>query len=74
MEKNFILQANIESAVEVARQMRLRNLGGLVIVDFIDMKNKSDQRKVFQKMKAAMAEDKAKHNIFQFSTWHHANH
>ena len=65
--KNFILQANIESAVEVARQMRLRNLGGLVIVDFIDMKNKSDQRKVFQKMKAAMAEDKAKHNILPIS-------
>ena len=65
--KNFILQANIESAVEVARQMRLRNLGGLVIVDFIDMKNKSDQRKVFQKMKAAMSEDKAKHNILPIS-------
>ena len=65
--KNFILQANIESAVEVARQMRLRNLGGLVIVDFIDMKNKSDQRKVFQKMKSAMAEDKAKHNILPIS-------
>lgn len=65
--KNFILQANIESAIEVARQMRLRNLGGLVIVDFIDMKNKSDQRKVFQKMKAAMSEDKAKHNILPIS-------
>ena len=47
--KNFILQANIEAAVEVARQMRLRNLGGLVIVDFIDMKSKGDQKKVFQK-------------------------
>ena len=39
----------------------------MVIVDFIDMKNKSDQRKVFQKMKAAMAEDKAKHNILPIS-------
>ena len=65
--KNFILQANIEAATEVARQMRLRNLGGLVIVDFIDMKNKGDQRKVHQKMKAAMAEDKAKHNILPIS-------
>ena len=65
--KNFILQANIESAAEVARQMRLRNLGGLVIVDFIDMKNKGDQRKVFQKMKASMADDKAKHNILPIS-------
>ena len=65
--KNFILQANIEAAAEVARQMRLRNLGGLVIIDFIDMKNKSDQRKVFQKMKSSMAEDKAKHNILPIS-------
>ncbi len=65
--KNFILQANIEAAMEVCRQMRLRNLGGLVIVDFIDMKNKNDQRKVFQKMKASMADDKAKHNILPIS-------
>ncbi len=65
--KNFILQANIESAAEVARQMRLRNLGGLVIVDFIDMKNKNDQRKVFKKMKESMADDKAKHNILPIS-------
>ena len=65
--KNFILQANVEAAMEVARQMRLRNLGGLVIIDFIDMKNKGDQRKVFQKMKGAMADDKAKHNILPIS-------
>ena len=65
--KNFILQANLEAAVEVARQMRLRNLGGLVIIDFIDMKNRSDQRKVFQKMKASMSDDKAKHNILPIS-------
>ena len=65
--KNFILQANVEAAMEVARQMRLRNLGGLVIIDCIDMKNKGDQRKVFQKMKGAMADDKAKHNILPIS-------
>jgi ribonuclease G len=65
--KNFILQANIEAAGEVCRQMRLRNLGGLVIIDFIDMKNKGDQRKVFQKMKSSMSDDKAKHNILPIS-------
>ncbi len=65
--KNFILQANLEAASEVARQMRLRNLGGLVIIDFIDMKNRGDQRKVFQRMKSSMAEDKAKHNILPIS-------
>lgn len=65
--KNFILQANLEAASEVARQMRLRNLGGLVIIDFIDMKNRGDQRKVFQRMKGAMSDDKAKHNILPIS-------
>lgn len=65
--KNFILQANLEAAAEVCRQMRLRNLGGLVIIDFIDMKNKGDQRKVFQRMKSSMADDKAKHNILPIS-------
>ena len=65
--KNFILQANIEAAAEVCRQMKLRNLGGLVIIDFIDMKNKGDQRKVLQKMKHSMADDKAKHNILPIS-------
>ena len=47
--KNFILQANIEAAVEVARQMRLRNLGGLVIVDFIDMKSKEIKKRSSRK-------------------------
>ena len=47
--KNFILQANIEAAVEVCRQMRLRNLGGLVIIDFIDMKNKEIKERSFKK-------------------------
>ena len=47
--KNFILQANIEAAAEVARQMRLRNLGGLVIVDFIDMKKQERSAKSFSK-------------------------
>ena len=55
------------SAQEVARQVRLRNLGGLMIIDFIDMKNKGDQRKVHQRMKAAMSDDKAKHNILPIS-------
>ncbi len=65
--KNFILQANVEAAAEVARQMRLRNLGGLVIIDFIDMKNKNDQKKVLKKMRDSMSDDKAKHNVLPIS-------
>ena len=66
--KNFILQANIEAAIaEVCRQMKLRNLGGLVIIDFIDMKNKEISEKSSKKMKSSMADDKAKHNILPIS-------
>ena len=66
--KDFILQANIEAAVEVARQVRLRNLGGLIIIDLIDMKQKRDRNAVLKRIKAEMAQDKAKHNILPISS------
>ncbi len=66
--KDFILQANIEAAVEVARQVRLRNMGGLLIIDFIDMKQKRDRNAVHKRIKAEMAQDKAKHNILPISS------
>ena len=66
--KGFILQANIEAAVEVARQVRLRIMGGLIIIDFIDMKQKRDRNAVHKRIKAEMAEDKAKHNILPISS------
>jgi len=66
--KDFILQANVEAAVEVARQVRLRNMGGLLIIDFIDMKQKRDRNAVHKRIKAEMAQDKAKHNILPISS------
>ncbi len=66
--KGFILQANVEAAVEVARQVRLRNMGGLIIIDFIDMKQKRDRNAVHKRIKAEMAQDKAKHNILPISS------
>ncbi len=66
--KDFILQVNLEAATEIARQMRLRNIGGLVILDFIDMKAKKDRNAVYQRMKREMAGDKAKNHILQIST------
>ena len=66
--KDFILQANVEAAVEVARQVRLRNLGGLIIIDFIDMKQKRDRNAVCKRIKSEMALDKAKHNILPISS------
>ncbi|MEX0322532.1 MAG: Rne/Rng family ribonuclease [Puniceicoccaceae bacterium] len=64
---NFILQVNLEAADEAARQIRLRNIGGLIILDFIDMKNRKDRMAVFRKMKTEMEKDKAKCNVLQIS-------
>ncbi len=66
-DKNFILQVNLESATEVARQIRLRNIGGLIIIDFIDMKNRRDRQSVYNRMRRAMEDDKAKNHILQIS-------
>ncbi|PXA03321.1 ribonuclease E/G [Coraliomargarita sinensis] len=66
--KDFILQVNLEAATEIARQIRLRNIGGLIILDFIDMKAKKDRNAVYNRMKREMAGDKAKNHILQIST------
>lgn len=57
------LTVNIESAVEVARQLRLRDMGGIIVVDFIDMHQSAHRRELFQKLKEEMAKDRAKHAI-----------
>jgi len=67
-EKNTIFQVNMEAAVEIARQIRLRNIGGLVIMDYIDMKERRHRNAVFDKMVELMAEDKAKTHILPIST------
>ncbi|HTX65103.1 MAG TPA: Rne/Rng family ribonuclease [Opitutaceae bacterium] len=66
-EKNTILQVNLEAAQEVARQIRLRNIGGLIIIDFIDMKERRHRNQVYDQMLRAMAEDKAKTHILPIS-------
>lgn len=62
-----ILQTNLEAADEISRQLRLRNIGGLIIGDFIDMKGRRDQQQVFQRMKDKMKRDKAKTHILPIS-------
>jgi ribonuclease G len=57
------LQTNIECAKEIARLLRLRDMGGIICIDFIDMQNKDNQRKLIDTLRDAMAEDKAKHNV-----------
>jgi ribonuclease G len=62
-----ILQTNLEAADEIARQLRLRNIGGLIIGDFIDMKNRKDQQLVYNRMRERLKRDKAKTHVLPIS-------
>jgi len=65
--EKMIVETNIEAAEEVARQLRLRNIGGLVVVDFIDMRHRKDQQAVYRAMKERLKRDKAKTQVMQIS-------
>nr|HPN84889.1 ribonuclease E/G [Victivallales bacterium] len=62
-----ILQTNLEAAEEAARQLRLRNVGGIVVIDFIDMRSAKDREQVFNTMKDAIENDSAKTKILPIS-------
>jgi ribonuclease G len=66
-QESTILRVNIEAADEICRQLRLRNMGGLIVLDFIDMKPRRDQMQVYQKMKDGLRRDKAKTHILPIS-------
>ena len=57
------LQTNLECAKEIARLLRLRDMGGNICIDFIDMQNRDNQRKLHDALRDYMKEDKAKHNV-----------
>jgi len=57
------LDVNMEAAVEVARQLKLRDMGGIIVVDFIDMHNADNRKLLYDKLKEEMKSDRAKHNI-----------
>jgi ribonuclease G len=62
-QETAILKVNLEAADEIARQLRLRNMGGLIVLDFIDMKSRRDQQSVYQRMKDGLRRDKAKTHV-----------
>jgi ribonuclease G len=62
-----ILKTNLEAAKEIAYQLRLRNIGGIIIVDFIDMDRLQDREKVFNALQEALRKDKQKTNILKIS-------
>ncbi|OEH44050.1 Rne/Rng family ribonuclease, partial [Chlamydia psittaci] len=62
-----LVQINLEATEEIARQLRLRNVGGLVIIDFIDMKSRKNQRRVLERLKEHMKYDGARCTILSMS-------
>ena len=62
-----ILKVNQDAADEIARQLRLRNMGGIIVLDFIDMKSRRDQQSIYQRMKENLKRDKAKTHVLPLS-------
>ena len=65
--ESTILRTNIEAAREVARQIRLRDIGGIIVVDFIDMETRSNRDKVLQELRAHLGRDRARTRAFAVS-------
>jgi len=66
-QENNALNINLEAAEEVARQLRLRDLGGIIVIDFIDLKSAENKRLVHERMRELMSTDKATHTILALS-------
>jgi ribonuclease G len=62
-----VLKVNLEAVEEIARQIRLRDMGGIIVVDFIDMKDQKHRAQLFQELRNAMKDDKARHTILPMS-------
>lgn len=61
------LNVNLEAAKEIARQLRLRDIGGIICIDFIDMKNIENRKKIYDVLKDEMEKDRAKHTVLPLS-------
>ena len=62
-QEDTALEVNLIAAAEVARQLRLRDMGGIIVVDFIDMQNPDNRKVLYDFLKEEMSDDKAKHKI-----------
>ncbi len=65
--RETILNTNLESAIEIANQLRLRNLGGIIIIDFIDMADFEDQKRVNAAFSEALKNDKSRTTVYQIN-------
>ena len=66
-QENTAIDVNMAAADEIARQLRLRDMGGIIVVDFIDMSESENRNKLYEHMRNAMAHDRARHNILPLS-------
>ena len=62
-QETTALEVNLTAATHIARQLRLRDMGGIIVIDFIDMYKAEHRTKLYEQMKKEMADDRAKHNI-----------
>lgn len=62
-QENTALEVNMIAAAEIARQLRLRDMGGIIVVDFIDMQNAENRKQLYDFLREEMSDDKAKHKI-----------
>jgi ribonuclease G len=66
-QEETVLRTNLEAAKQVVHQLRLRNIGGIIVIDFIDMEKLANRRKVFDALQEAVRADKARSTILQIS-------
>lgn len=66
-QETTALSVNLEAAREIARQLRLRDMGGIIVIDFIDMKNLENKKLIYKTVKDEMAEDKARSTVLPLS-------
>jgi ribonuclease E len=62
-----VLHNNLEAAEEIGRQLRLRDIGGIIVIDFIDMESEGNQQKVLRRLKETLAKDKTRTQVFEVS-------
>jgi ribonuclease G len=66
-QETTALSVNVEAAKEIARQLRLRDMGGIIVIDFIDMRNLDNKKLIYRVMKEEMIDDKAKSTVLPLS-------
>lgn len=66
-QESNALEVNMRAAEEIARQLRLRDMGGIIVIDFIDMAKSEHRQKLYEHMREIMASDRARHNILPLS-------